>query len=175
MSLHSGARLGSYEIVGALGAGGMGEVYRARDPKLQRDVAIKALPPAFASDPERVARFERGAQALAVDVYVQPVPATGRKWRVSPNGGTSPYWSRDSRELFFGYLGDLYAAKITSDGASPPTLIVRDVVESNPSRGTARRFAVSPDGQRFLAVTAQTAARDTPLTVVLNWPELLRR
>src|SRR5688572_3598294 len=65
MALTAGARLGPYEILGPLGAGGMGEVYRARDAKLQRDVAIKILPPAFASDPERLARFEREAQVLA--------------------------------------------------------------------------------------------------------------
>ncbi|HLQ66542.1 MAG TPA: protein kinase [Candidatus Limnocylindrales bacterium] len=60
-----GSRLGSYEIVEALGAGGMGEVYRARDPRLGRDVAIKALPPAFAADPVRLSRFRREAQTLA--------------------------------------------------------------------------------------------------------------
>ena len=65
MSLAPGARLGPYEIVSALGAGGMGEVYRARDTKLHRDVAIKVLPDLFAADPERLARFEREAQVLA--------------------------------------------------------------------------------------------------------------
>lgn len=65
MSLAIGSRLGPYEIVAPLGAGGMGEVYRARDSKLNRDVAIKVLPPAFAEDPERMARFEREAQVLA--------------------------------------------------------------------------------------------------------------
>jgi serine/threonine protein kinase len=58
-------RLGSYEILSALGAGGMGEVYRARDTKLDRAVAIKILPEAFASDTERIARFEREAKTLA--------------------------------------------------------------------------------------------------------------
>ena len=57
MALASGARLGPYEITGTLGAGGMGEVYRARDTRLQRDVAIKVLPDLFAADPERLARF----------------------------------------------------------------------------------------------------------------------
>jgi serine/threonine protein kinase/Tol biopolymer transport system component len=65
MSLPVGTRLGPYEILGTLGAGGMGEVYRGRDTKLQRDVAIKVLPDLFARDHERLARFEREAQVLA--------------------------------------------------------------------------------------------------------------
>jgi len=65
MGLGAGARLGAYEITATLGAGGMGEVYRARDTKLGRDVAIKVLPDGFAADPDRRARFEREAQTLA--------------------------------------------------------------------------------------------------------------
>ena len=65
MALSVGTRLGSYEVVALIGAGGMGEVYRARDTKLNRDVAIKVLPDGFAHDPERVARFRREAQLLA--------------------------------------------------------------------------------------------------------------
>ena len=65
MALSTGTRLGSYEIVAALGAGGLGKVYRARDTKLARDVAIKVLPEIFIADPERVARFQRDAQVLA--------------------------------------------------------------------------------------------------------------
>jgi len=65
LALEPGARLGPYEILSPLGAGGMGEVYRARDTKLDRDVAIKALPAAFAADPKRMARFEREAKVLA--------------------------------------------------------------------------------------------------------------
>ena len=65
MTLAAGARLGPYEIVSALGAGGMGEVYRARDAKLNRDVALKVLPDVFALDPDRLARFKREAQVLA--------------------------------------------------------------------------------------------------------------
>ena len=60
-----GARLGPFEVVAALGAGGMGEVYRARDTKLGRDVAIKILPTIFMRDPERRARLEREAHMLA--------------------------------------------------------------------------------------------------------------
>jgi len=65
MSLSVGARLGQYEILAPLGAGGMGEVYRARDTKLKRDVALKVLPDAFAGNPERMARFQREAEVLA--------------------------------------------------------------------------------------------------------------
>src|SRR5579863_8661840 len=65
MPLAAGDKLGSYEIVEPIGAGGMGEVYRARDTKLKRDVAMKVLPDAFARDPERMARFQREAEVLA--------------------------------------------------------------------------------------------------------------
>jgi Tol biopolymer transport system component len=65
MSLSAGLRLGPYEIVAPLGAGGMGEVYRARDPRLGRDVAIKVLPSSVATDPDRRARFEREARSVA--------------------------------------------------------------------------------------------------------------
>ena len=65
MSLGPGVRLGSYEIVALIGAGGMGEVYRAHDDRLNRDVAIKTLPAAFAVDPDRLMRFRREAQLLA--------------------------------------------------------------------------------------------------------------
>jgi serine/threonine-protein kinase len=65
MSLAAGTCLEHYEIIGPLGAGGMGEVYRARDTKLGREVALKILPPRFAADPSRLARFEREARVLA--------------------------------------------------------------------------------------------------------------
>src|SRR5213080_2650981 len=65
MTLAAGTKLGPYEILAPLGTGGMGEVYRARDTKLGRDVALKVLPEAFAKDCERMARFQREAQMLA--------------------------------------------------------------------------------------------------------------
>ena len=66
MSLSAGMRLGPYEILGQIGAGGMGEVYRARDPRLGREVAIKVLPASFSADPDRLRRFEQEARAAGV-------------------------------------------------------------------------------------------------------------
>jgi serine/threonine-protein kinase len=65
MALPAGSRIGTYHITATIGAGGMGEVYRARDTKLERDVALKILPESFASDPDRLMRFEREAKTLA--------------------------------------------------------------------------------------------------------------
>jgi Protein kinase domain len=84
MPLSAGARLGPYEILGLLGAGGMGEVYRARDPRLGREVAIKVLPSEVGADPGRLRRFEQEARAVAAlnhpniltvfDVRLWPMP-----------------------------------------------------------------------------------------------------
>jgi eukaryotic-like serine/threonine-protein kinase len=65
MSLAPGTRIGVYEVVALIGAGGVGEVYRARDPRLGRDVAIKVLPAELSNDPERLQRFEQEAHAAA--------------------------------------------------------------------------------------------------------------
>ena len=65
MTLTAGTRLGPYEVLAPVGAGGMGEVYRARDTKLDRSVALKILPELFAQNPDRLARFEREAKTLA--------------------------------------------------------------------------------------------------------------
>src|SRR5215470_17491603 len=65
MPLVPGTKLGPYEIVSPLGAGGMGEVYKARDPRLERTVAIKVLPASFSKDPDRLRRFEQEAQAAS--------------------------------------------------------------------------------------------------------------
>ena len=73
-----GERIGHYEITGEIGAGGMGEVYRARDTKLGRDVALKMVPDLFAADPERMARFQREAQLLAARLREWGVAALDR-------------------------------------------------------------------------------------------------
>jgi eukaryotic-like serine/threonine-protein kinase len=65
MAITAGTRLGPYEILAPIGAGGMGEVYRAKDTKLKREVALKVLPDSFAGDPWRMPRFQREAEVLA--------------------------------------------------------------------------------------------------------------
>jgi serine/threonine protein kinase len=76
MPLPAGARLGPYEILAPLGAGGMGEVYRARDTRLDRDVAVKVLPEALARDEAALARFEREAKAVAALSHPNISPST---------------------------------------------------------------------------------------------------
>ena len=83
MTIALGTRLGAYQIVAPLGAGGMGEVYRARDPKLGRDVAIKVLPSALVNDPERLARFDREARLLAALTH----PHIAAIYSVEESGG----------------------------------------------------------------------------------------
>jgi eukaryotic-like serine/threonine-protein kinase len=119
MSLSPGTRLGPYEIVAPIGAGGMGEVYRARDTKLQRDVAIKVLPDLFARDPERLARFEREARSLAAvshpniaQIYgvVELPPGRGG------HGGIHP----DGIHLVMEYVdGEDLSQRIAREGAIP--------------------------------------------------------
>jgi serine/threonine protein kinase len=88
-----GARLGAYEIVGSLGAGGMGEVYRATDTKLGRSVAIKVLPDALAADRDRVPRFEREAKLLASLNHTHIAALYGMEQADRRTGVTSSSWS----------------------------------------------------------------------------------
>ncbi|HEX6974456.1 MAG TPA: protein kinase, partial [Vicinamibacterales bacterium] len=84
-TLRTGTRIGAFEVVAAIGEGGMGQVYRARDTRLNRDVALKVLPELFQADPDRLARFTREAQTLAAlnhpniaQIYgIEEMPATG--------------------------------------------------------------------------------------------------
>src|SRR6478609_5946554 len=84
MSVDVGTRLDSYEITSLLGKGGMGEVYRARDSKLKRDVAIKILPDEFARDVDRIRRFQREAEVLASLSH----PNIGGIYDLQQTGGT---------------------------------------------------------------------------------------
>ena len=90
MSLPAGARLGPYEVVALLGEGGMGAVYRARDTKLDRDVALKVLPESFANDPDRLMRFEREAKTLASLNH----PYIAQVFAIEEIGSAGPGFSR---------------------------------------------------------------------------------
>src|ERR1700684_3124668 len=85
MALAAGTHLGSYEVLSAIGAGGMGEVYQAHDTKLGRDVAVKVLPEAFAHDPERLSRFQPEAKMLAALNH----PNIATIYGLEQSGGTS--------------------------------------------------------------------------------------
>jgi hypothetical protein len=96
MALAPGTRLGQFEVLSPLGSGGMGEVYRARDSRLSRDVAIKILPEALANDPDRVARFEREARVLAsrtTRISLRSTVRTGAGHRF----WSSTWWRTDAR------------------------------------------------------------------------------
>src|ERR1700726_810391 len=106
--LSAGARLGSYEVVAPIGAGGMGEVYQAHDTKLGRDVAIKVLPEAFAHDPERLSRFQREAKMLAALNH----PNIATIYGLEQSNGTSYL----VMELV---SGETLAERVKRDGAVP--------------------------------------------------------
>ncbi len=133
MALQQGARLGAYEITSLIGAGGMGGVYRARDTRLGRDVAIKVLPSQFALDPERVARFTREAQVLASLNLPNTLRSTG--------------WSRRTRETalpFNVFLGRGQGSGRDADIMPDDKRFVAMVVPSGTSSGAVgiRRFDV---------------------------------
>jgi serine/threonine protein kinase len=79
MALSAGTRLGPYEILEPLGAGGMGDVYRVRDPRLKREVALKVLPADLAADPERLERFQREAAMEKLE-YLLSIPSQTTIW-----------------------------------------------------------------------------------------------
>ena len=91
MTLASGTRLGPYEVTSTIGAGGMGEVYRARDATLNRDVALKVLPAGLAADPERLGRFKREAQLLASLNHPNIAHVYGFEGAMLPDGSTAHF------------------------------------------------------------------------------------
>jgi serine/threonine protein kinase/Tol biopolymer transport system component len=129
MALQAGTRLGTYEIVALLGKGGMGEVYRARDVDLGRDVAIKILPAVWVSDPDRRARFDREARVLASLNH----PHIGAIYGIAESGGV--------RALVLELVEGLTLAEwLTGAGrSSQPTPRLRRSADQPPSKATAVR------------------------------------
>jgi hypothetical protein len=179
MTIKAGTRFGSYEVVAQIGAGGMGEVYRARDTRLDRDVALKVLPEEFAQDGQRMARFEREAKLLASLNHPNIAAIHGLEI------------SGPTRALVMELVeGPTLADRIRSgdkmmavDVTTQPSFTVgkphllfegRYFASDFPLVGVA--YDVSADGQRFLMVkdTAE-ATTVTQINVVLNWSEELKR
>jgi serine/threonine protein kinase/Tol biopolymer transport system component len=145
MSLPPGTRIGSYEIVGPLGAGGMGEVYRATDTTLKRTVAIKVLPASVAGDPERLARFQREAEVLAALNHPNIAAIYGVE-RGSPVALVMEFVEGPT-------LADRIAsAPVTLDEALPIAAQIADALDAAHERGIVHRdlkpanIKVRPDG-----------------------------
>ncbi|HUF23133.1 MAG TPA: protein kinase [Vicinamibacterales bacterium] len=132
---------------------------------------------------ERLPRFSGDGRWLAYvevisgrrEVIVQPFPPTGGKWQVSVNGGDSPAWTRDGRELIYldseGMLQALAVdASAASFAAGPPTPLFR----AGPSRGFQHRYDVTRDGSRFLVAVDDPLPPAKPATVVVNWHSMLK-
>jgi Tol biopolymer transport system component len=152
MTLSRGARLGSYEVLSLIGVGGMGEVYLARDPKLNRDVALKILPDAFALDADRCARFEREAQILASLSH----PAIGAIYGLEDGRDDSA--NRAMRALVLEHIEGPTLADELARGALPAAQAleiarqIADALEAAHERGIVHRdlkpanVKVRPDG-----------------------------
>jgi len=167
MLLSTGTRLGSYEIVAALGAGGMGEVYRARDMKLGRDVAIEVLSEVFAADAERLARFQREAQLLAALNHPNIAAIYGLEDAPSTSSGQAGAARFIVMELV---EGGVHVSVREIDAVVCGR--VRDAAGERP-------FDVSRDGQRFLMIKepppTDSKAPAPMVVVVTDWFEELRQ
>src|ERR1700739_148319 len=166
MAIQAGQRLGPYEILSAIGAGGMGEVYRAHDGRLNRDVALKVLPEIFATDPDRMSRFEREAPVLGVLSHPNIAAIHGREEFNSSRAAVMEVVSGATladriakgpipldEALVLAFMGnnpsfDLYTLPL-SDGKPQPFL-------RTSSNQTAPRF--SPDGH-FIAYASNESGR----------------
>jgi hypothetical protein len=167
MPLASGTKLGPYEIQSPLGAGGMGEVYRARDTRLERTVAIKILPPQLSNDPLRKQRFEREAKTISnlnhphicvlhdVQVWLHDLSQeTLTRFTFEGNRNLNSVWTPDGKRIAF-----------NSNKEGPPQSIFRQLADGSggPERLTGGQYARvpmswSPDG-RWLAYISNESGR----------------
>jgi len=192
MTLAAGTTLGPYEIVAPLGAGGMGEVYRARDTRLGREVAIKVLPVHLSSNPEVRSRFEREARTISslnhphictlFDVgregdtdylVMELVDGETLAWQISTEGGGSPLWSRGGHELFYVSGTKMMTVPVETEPAfraGTPALLF----EGGFSVTRPRDFDVGPDG-RFVALHRAGTASQRELRLLVNWEQAAAR
>jgi len=175
MALATGTRLGPYEIVALIGAGGMGEVYRARDPRLAREVAIKVLPPAYSADADRLNRFEQEARAAAALNHPNILAVYDLGTHESAPFIASELLEGETlrERITAGPIGIRralgYALQIAHGlaAAHAKNITHRDLKPENLGD-------VSGDGKRFLLTTPVGSTGTTPFTVVLNWTTALK-
>ena len=181
MALASGTRLGPYEILAPLGAGGMGEVYRARDTKLDRDIALKSCP--RASPKIWSASLDSGEKRSSSprSIIRTSPPFTASRNRADRRFSSSrPAWARNGRELFYiDAAATLMSVSVQTTGST--------FTAGNPARVFDTKYAwplpfrtydVSPDGQRFLMIKdGPTDEKATPASIVVveRWFEELRQ
>jgi serine/threonine protein kinase len=164
MALAPGTRLGPYEIVAAVGAGGMGEVYRGRDTRLDRTVAIKVLPDSVAGDPDRPEVYVRPFDPAAPSAPQGAIP-------VSKDGGVLPRWRHDGKELVFqSPTGALMSVEVSAGATFRPSVPRQLFVPSLPGV-----WDMSRDGQKFLVPIPTDTTGNAPITVVMNWTSGLAR
>jgi serine/threonine protein kinase len=173
MEISPNTTIAQYTIVSKIGEGGMGEVWRARDPKLGRDVAIKVLPAALSADKDRLARFEQEAQAAGglnhpniLVIYhigthnsapfIVSELLEGESLRERMAGNALP--QRKAVDYALQLARGLAAAHDKG-------IVHRDIKPDN----------VSPDGQRFLVGTLTGERKAAPPTVILNWSAVLKK
>lgn len=117
-----------------------------------------------------------GEEGNRVEIFVQPFPGSGVKWQVSTEGGSTPVWSRDGKEIFFTYNGRYYAAAVQLKplfSAGTPRLLFQSFAIL-PAPNPTRNYDVSPDGRHFLMVKKEGVSLTRKIEVVLNWPRELR-
>jgi len=164
-------RLGPYEILSPAGSGGMGEVYRGRDTRLDRVVAIKVLSPQVSTTAELAyLSYESGRN----EVYVTSFPGRSSKWQVSTNGGREPRWRADGKELFYFTSDNVLTAVEVKTSASGLELGAARPLFTFQLRALRGAFDVSADGRHFLVNTI--ANEDLPpLMLVTNWTAELKK
>ena len=171
MTLPSGRQLGPYTITSPLGAGGMGEVYRARDSRLGRDVAIKVLPASSSTDGDRLQRFEQEARAAAALNHpnILALYDIGR-------AEARPYLVTEllGRELFYPAAdGTMMVVAVDGTGTAFRAEAPRALFHAPVASLVGYQYTVTNDGERFLVNTALPAP--LPVTVISDWTLTLKK